>query len=214
MNDIFMNNETLLVAYKPQNKSLTDYETELKERFKLTFLKSVYPLDKLACGIVVLAKDEETFSEFTKRYSNGELEFTFFAVVVGESEKNSQVFNAFLSADKKTSRLARVPQLNATAKHQVVEYSLLQRVKQIALVKLKAEQFFDGSIRFACFDLGTPIFGDNLYGGDSLAKNTNLSLILGNLRFKQGEDYLNFVAFPNESKPWSYFDVEKYFKIH
>ncbi len=214
MNDIFMNTDALLVAYKPQNKVLSDYENELKQRFNLDYLKSVYPLEPLAGGIVLLAKSENELKKLSKLYLDNEMEFTFYAVVVGEKEKTSQVVNAFLAVDKKTTRLSRVPKLNKDAKQTIVEYTLLQSVKQIALVKLKTNQFFDGSVRFSCFDMATPIFGDALYGGDSLAKNTNLSLILGNLRFKQGDDYLNFVAYPNESKPWTYFDVEKYFKIH
>ncbi len=216
MNDIYSSNDSYIVAYKSPNVSLVDYETELKKRFGLDYLRAVYPLDTLAAGVVVFAKTEASFAKLQELYQSGGFEFTFYAVVVGENKVNDGVFSGFVAQDSKSSRLARVPQLSKDAVYVVAKYKVLARVKQIALLSIEVNHIFDESIRFVCFDVGTPIFGDKAFGGDSLAKNTNLSLVLSKVRFKNpnSDDYLNFVAMPSEGKPWSYFDVEKFLKIH
>ena len=211
MNDIFTDSAEYLVAYKPQNVSLSKYTEELKERFKLSYLKSVYTLDMLAGGVVVLAKDEACYAKLKDLYEKGEFEFTFYIVGVGELKQSKGTLNAFCARDKKSGNLSRVPMLSSDAEHIVAEYELLEQVQKIALVKFKLNNFFEGSLRFCAFDLGIPIFGDASFGGDSLAKNTNLSLILGEVKFniENGEN-LNFVAMPSETKPWTYFNIEKY----
>ena len=215
MNDIFHDSKSFLVAYKPQNISINKYELELKQRFNLSYLKSVYSLDNLAGGVVVLAKTEAAYKMLLTQYNNGEFDFNFYAVVVGDGKQNNGVINTFCARDSKAKRLSRVPQLTQNALHIVFDYEFLDRVQQIALVKLRTNMFFDESVRFSCFDLGSPIFGDAVYGGDSLAKNTNLGLVLGVVRFKSldSNENLNFVALPNENKPWTYFDVKKWFGV-
>ena len=146
-----------------------------------------------------------------KKYVQREIEFTFWCVVVGELKQDRGGYSAYVSVDKQNDKLRRVPQLTHDAQHFDFEYNLVERVKQIALIKIKTNQFLPETIRFALADMGAPIFGDNKYGGDTLAKNTFLSMILAKVRLEYGEngDKMNFITMPNETKPWTYFECEK-----
>ncbi len=210
---ILQDDKEMLVVYKMPNITTSDFVKQIKQQLGLEYLKGVYELDALASGIVVCAKSETSFQTLVKKYEQKEIEFTFWGVLVGELKQNRGGYAAFVSQDKKTSKVIRVPQLTTGAKHFDFDYSVAEQVKQIALVKVKTSQFIPETMRFAFAEMGAPIFGDSKYGGDTLAKNTYLSLILARVRFENGTngEKLNYIVLPNKTKPWTYFDCDKLF---
>ena len=210
---ILQNEENFLVGYKMPNTLTSEFVNEVKSKLGLDYLKSIYELDALASGILICAKSEGAYKSLTKKYRQREIEFTFWAVVVGELKQNRSGYSSFVSFDKNTGKVMRVPQLTAGAIHFDFDYSLADRVKQIALIKVRTSQFVPGTIRFAFSEMGAPIFGDSAYGGDTLAQNTYLSLILSRVRFENeaNGDKLNYIVLPNKTKPWTYFDCDKLF---
>ena len=211
---IFLQDEDLIVVFKPHNESMSDCNSKVKEYVKKD-VRQIYDLETLSSGIVVFALNDKVYELLNKAYKQNEFEFKFYAVTVGNAKNESGTYNAYVTRDKKSGRLIHIPQLNVGAENFGFVYHLLQKIQQIQLVKIEVNQILPETIRFAMSDLNMPIFGDKLYEGDILAKNTNLSLSLVDLRFKHPnqDKYLNFRAMLPETKPWNYFDLNKIFKL-
>ena len=139
----------------------------------------------------------------------------FLAVTVGVPKNEKGIYKAFIIYDKKMGKFTHIPQLTTGAVQISFEYNTIETADKISLVKMHSGFYLPETIRFGLADLNSSIFGDEIYEGDTLAKNTNLALILTGLRFKgkkEGE-YYSFKAYPPETKPWSYFDIESVLKI-
>ncbi|MBQ7977621.1 MAG: hypothetical protein IJ301_03440 [Clostridia bacterium] len=216
-NLIFKEDVDVVVAYKQQNIAMKDFVNSLQEYFNDNQeLKPIYDLDLLCGGIVVCARNEQAYNNLKEAYCKNKFEFDFYAVTVGTPKFDSGTYSAHVTFDKKYNKLTHIPQLNAGAEGFGLTYATLERVQQIALVDIKLNTFIPETIRFAMADLGMPIFGDAVYGGDSLAKNTNTAFVLGKVRIVEGEGDeggQTFVAMPPSSKPWTYFDLTKISKL-
>lgn len=214
-NLIFKENSDLIVAYKPQNVSTQEFLERLRVYLNEDQnLKPIYELDSVCGGTFVCARNQEKYEKLKEDYEKGKFEFTFYAVTVGTPKIESGSYSAHVIFDKKQNKYIHIPQLNAGAETISLNYSVLEKVQQISLVTVKVNNFIPETIRFALADLGMPIFGDATYGGDTLAKDTNTALILGRLRYSENDEGgETFVATPPESKPWTFFDLNKISKL-
>ncbi len=213
MSDILENNDKMLVVYKPQGESMQDLIARIKENEGK--LAPIYELDEVAGGIVVFAKDKKTYATLVNMYKSGEFNLEFLAVTVGNTVKKRDMYSAYIAFDKIEQKLCRVPQLTTGAEHISLNYEVLNVVKNIALVSINVNQYRKGSIRFMLADLGMPVFGDKVYKGDTLAKNTHTALILYSVGFPDLESgHRTFKALPPESKPWAYFDTDRLIKVY
>lgn len=213
-NNIFLNNEKITVLYKPQNISMEEI-TAQAVAIANSKVVPIYNLDTVAGGVVVFAKGKNSLEVLRKAYLDGEFEFKFYAVCVGVPEIESDAYSAYVKYDKIDKKIAHIPQLNTGAEQIAFTYKTIEKVQSISLIRVDTSTTTPEYIRFALADIGTPVFGDVVYGGDTLAKNTNTALILVDLRFKDfdKDEYLTFRALPPESKPWSYFNLNKIFKL-
>ena len=214
MSDILENNDKMLVAYKSQGESMQDFIARVKAEDEK--LAPIYDLDDVAGGIVVFAKDKQTYKTLADFYKNGEFSLEFLAVIVGKPQKERDMYSAYIAYDKVEHKLGHVPMLNAGAEHIALDYVVLSSVQNISLVSVKAREYRRGSVRFMLADLGTPVFGDKVYKGDTLAKNTHTALILHSVGFPDiaGDGHRTFKAMPQEGKPWTYFDIERLVKVY
>ena len=213
-NNIFLNNEKIIVLYKPQNVSMKEISAQA-ETITKSKVVPIYNLDTVAGGVVVFAKDKNSLDTLRKAYLDGEFELKFYAVCVGAPKVESDAYSAYVKYDKLDKKIAHIPQLNAGAEQIALTYKTIEKVQNISLVRVDASTTTPEFVRFALADIGAPVFGDAVYGGDTLAKNTNTALVLVDLRFKDfdKDEYLTFRALPPESKPWSYFNINKIFKL-
>ena len=213
-NNIFLNNEKIIVLYKAQNVSMKEISAQA-ETITKSKVAPIYNLDTVAAGVVVFAKDKNSLDALRKAYLDGEFELKFYAVCVGAPKVESDAYSAYVKYDKLDKKIAHIPQLNAGAEQIALTYKTIEKVQNISLVRVDASTTTPEFVRFALADIGAPVFGDAVYGGDTLAKNTNTALVLVDLRFKDfdKDEYLTFRALPPESKPWSYFNINKIFKL-
>ena len=174
----------------------------------------IYILDKSTRGIAVFALNEKTRENLHHQVKIGDFCIEYRAVTVGEPKDNYILYNAFAKKDAKTGLYRQTPQLNEGVQEISLNYQVLQKVDLINLVKIKTGLIEQEKIRFAMADLQNPIFGDSLYKGDTLAKNTYLALNLSDVRFINPEtnEVLAFKLAPLDRKPWTYFQEEKIFR--
>ena len=211
---IFLRDKDILVVFKEQNETMAQL-TDKVNNFLGQEARSIYNLETLAGGVVIYALNEKSYKALQKSYIENEFEFKFYAVTVGQAKQNKGGYSAYCTKDKKSNKLIHIPQLNAGAESFGINYEILQKVQQIQIVRITANASLPETIRFAMADLNMPIFGDKLYGGDSLAKNTNTALFLVDTRLRHPtkQEYLNFRAMVPENKPWNYFNLADIFQL-
>ncbi len=213
---IVLFDENMLVAYKEQGIDFVMFAEQASAKAMEKFAVVATPVFELSneiSGLCVFANNR-TIVDLTQQIATGDLELTFYAVVIGSPKADRGVYSACVSRDKQTGLINHIPALNYGAMNFSFEYQVLEKVDKISLVKITG---FVGEIEFLRFglsDLGIPVFGDKDYKGDSLAKNTHLALTLAQMRFvlPNKDTTRSFVVVP-EGKPWSFFDIEKWFKI-
>ncbi len=214
---IVLFDEDVLVAFKQKNVDFGEFsaqvETSAKSKRQCE-LTPFYSVAKQIDGLCVYTQNEMASKNLTQQLSNGEMELTFYAVVVGNLAEQKGTYSACVAIDKQTGLYTHIPELNYDAINFAFEYEVKERVDKISLVKIKGAVTDANLIRFALYDMGASVFGDKDYKGDTLAKDTFMALTLAELRFVQSksEAERTFIVVP-EGKPWSFFNLDKWFKI-
>ena len=209
--------ENVLVAYKPNNVDFDYFSTQLVQKAKSKREcepLALYNLEDNLSGVCLYSLNEEVAKTLHTQINNGVLEMTYYAVVVGRPKEDRGIYSACVKRDAKTGLIGHIPMLNQGAINFAFEYQVVECVDKISLIKISSVIFDQELLRFALADLGCPVFGDKQYKGDSLAKDTFVALSLVDLRFGYLVDdtTLFFRAMPS-GKPWSYFNLDKIFKI-
>lgn len=215
---IVLFDENVLVAFKEQGVDFELFSSQAGSKAKEKFgadATAIFELSKEVGGLSIFALNNKTLASLTQQIATSDLELTFYAVVVGSPQSDRGGYSACVCRDKQTGLINHIPALNYGAMNFSFEYQVLEKVDKISLVKITG---FVGEIEFLRFglsDLGCPVFGDKDYKGDTLAKNTRMALTLAQMRFvmpNSDETVRSFVVVP-EGKPWSFFDIDKWFKI-
>lgn len=214
---ILLFNDDVLVAYKPNNVDFDNFTTQLEAKVKAKkdcAISPFYELDKKISGVTLYTLANSVQKRLNEQINEGEFEMTYYAVCVGASAEDRGIYSACVKRDSQTGLINHIPILNEGAINFSFNYQVLEVVDKISLVKISANVFSQELLRFGLADLGMPIFGDKEYKGDTLAKDTFTALSLVDLRFINPQDSANltFRAIP-EGKPWSYFNLDKWFKI-
>lgn len=214
---IVLFDEDVLVAFKQKNVDFDEFSAQVntnaqaKRQCELTPL---YSVEKQIDGLCIYTQNEKASKNLSQQLLSGEMELNYYAVVVGEQTELKGTYSACVALDKQTGLYAHIPELNYDAINFAFEYEVKEKVDKISLIKIKGAVSDANLIRFALYDMGTPVFGDKDYKGDTLAKDTFMALTLAELRFVQPKDDAErtFIVVP-ESKPWSFFNLDKWFKI-
>lgn len=125
----------------------------------------VHRLDKDTSGVMVVARNQEAFEALKRLFKNRLIEKTYLALVVGAPKKRSGSIDAPIgrSVARPTTRSAGPRARGARAA--VTEYRTLERLGAYSLLAVKPKTGRMHQIRVHLASLGTPVAGDNTYGG-------------------------------------------------
>lgn len=129
----------------------------------------VHRLDTQTSGLLLAARNRDSFDALVSALQNGALTKRYLAVVGGASalEENGRI-EASLEPDPE--RRGRVIVARDDAKYHrfcVTEYRVVSRGEHFALLELTASPAFRHQIRAHLASIGHPIVGDALYGGEA-----------------------------------------------
>lgn len=215
---IVLLDDNVLVAFKQNNVDFAEFARQAASRVpetSQTKLSPAYELESAAGGMTLFCLNDSAVENLSKQKDGSEdFGLCYYAVGVGCPSERSGIYKACVARDCQTGALAHIPALNAGAINFSFEYEVLEVVQGICLIKITGFVGDGELLRFGLAELGAPVFGDKQYGGDKLAKDTFLALFLGRLRFVSptDESVRTFVAVP-EGKPWTFFDLERWFKV-
>ena len=211
---VYQDNHFLVVKKDfgvPQSKLEQDVRESLtKQNGKVGFLQSLNTLDALTSGLVVYMLS----SKANERMQQAEVSYKFLCVTVGKPEPLAGCFSANVE-NLDDGRLGLAPPIKLSFGVKFY-YKLLNTVSKISLVEVSKDDCKTADVRFGLSQLGSPVFGDKFYNGDTLVQNTNLGLLLYQIELEHPTTHnkMLFKCSPVEdTKPWSFFDLEKLFKI-
>ena len=229
MDDVHILHEdnSVLVVVKPQNipsqadaSGDLDLLSLLKQYIKDKYAKPgnvylglVHRLDRPTGGVMVFAKNSKAAERLSKQIVDGDMTKQYLTTVLGCPKERKGTLVNYLKKNALTNNVYVATFGDHNAKRAELSYEVLENYQDaLSLVKVQLGTGRSHQIRVQFSAISCPVFGDVRYGGDTLAKGSNLALWAYRLEFNHpvSKERMVFVAYPPESEPWKRFDVSKY----
>lgn len=220
----------IIVVVKPQNMPtqadssgdadlLSEVKKYVKEKYDKpgeAYIGLVHRLDRPTGGVMVFARTSKAAARLQEQMKTGLFEKKYLAVTVGVPRDRQARLSQYLVKDEQNNMVRVVPAAVEGAKRAELEYRVLESADKVALVDIKLITGRSHQARVQLQSIGTPIFGDARYGGDTLAKGHNLALWAYELRFYHpvSKNPFVFKVFPPvDDVPWNVFPIESHIKV-
>ena len=212
------------VASQPDETGDKDILTQVKEYIKEKYNKPgeafvglVHRLDRPTGGAMVFAKTSKAASRLSEQMRNGDFDKTYLAVVCGKPREQKGKIVSWLKKDERNNVVKIVPQTTNGAKRAELDYEVLSYNQETdrSLVKVKIYSGRGHQIRVQMKSIKCPIYGDQKYGGEGMAK-VMLNLFATELAFLHPvtKQKLIFRVYPPEtSSAWNEFNIEKFLSL-
>lgn len=227
--EVLFEDNHIIVVNKPQNipSQADDSKDEdmlniIKSHIKVNenkpgnvFLGLVHRLDRPTGGVMVFAKTSKAAKRLCEQFKTEDVHKTYFAVVVGSPKEKSKHLVHYLKKDTRENKVVVVPQFTDGAKEAILNYEVLDSTDGYSLVKIDLITGRSHQARVQMKTIGTPIFGDQKYGGEKMPK-ANLNLYAVQLVFDHPvtKEKMRFIVYPPEgASMWKLFNIEKYLDI-
>ena len=175
---IIYEDENILVVNKPAGIEVAA-EVKTDEPTLVDWLISKYPgvtkvgpdparpgivhrLDKNASGLLLVAKTEAAFENFSKQFKERTIKKEYTVLVHGELTQEEGTIE-FPIARAKSGRFAALPLGSEAGRLAVTEYEVIKRFKNFTLLLAQIKTGRTHQIRVHFFALGYPVVGDKLY---------------------------------------------------
>jgi len=122
----------------------------------------VHRLDKDTSGLMVVAKNNQSFNYLKKQFQDRKVEKEYLALVVGKIKDKKGTITKSISQSKKDHK-KRSALLGEKSKPAWTEYEVLEYYKQYTLVKAMPKTGRTHQIRIHLASIGYPIAGDEQY---------------------------------------------------
>lgn len=163
-----------------------------------TFVAAVHRLDQPVEGMVLMAKTKKAAGILSSKMQEGMWLKEYLAVTQGHMPQQDGVLENYIVKDARTQTAHIVPTECENAKYAKLEYSVLESVEEIQLVKIRlfTGRFHQIRVQFA--HAGCPLVGDSRYNPDGKRMGKNPALCACTLVFEHpvtGEE-LTFTRTP------------------
>ena len=165
--EVIFEDEKVLVVDKPAgllSMAKGEYcpETTLEDYGLL-----VHRLDRDTSGVVILAKNEETRKMLRKQFQDRKTHKTYYAIVEGRPKLDEAMIDLPIARNLKHPTTFQVDPKGKEAK---THYKVLKTDNNFSLIELKPESGRTHQLRVHMKYIGTPIYGDPVYGSGKKAK--------------------------------------------
>lgn len=180
--DIIFENEDILIVNKPRNMpthpSLNHYTDTLANavmnhyRNKDFTFRVITRLDRNTSGLVLIAKNKIAAQQLSFQMENKQIKKEYYAICHGCPEEKQGFINAPI---KRASYSGITRVIHPEGKESLTEYSVIKSDGILSLLKLIPHTGRTHQLRVHLAYIGTPIYGDELYG--STAQECNATLL-------------------------------------
>lgn len=170
-------------------------------------------LDKLASGLLVIARNMDSFESLKSQFKSRTVEKRYSALAYGKISKDYDEINFPIKRSNKGFKMAAVPltakgELNDEGNRAITDFMVEKRFINYTLLDVKIKTGRTHQIRVHMAAYGHPLVGDDLYGTQKTrVKNKKLGLdriflVSRKLTFKNlnGEDKTYEIDLPDELK--------------
>jgi 23S rRNA pseudouridine1911/1915/1917 synthase len=142
----------------------------------------MHRLDKLASGLLVVAKTQDSFDDLKKQFQARTIKKYYTALVYGKIDKDEARINFPIKRSAQGHKMAALPLMNkgianVAGRKAVTEFSVVKRYVNYTLLCLKTKTGRTHQVRVHLSAYGHPIVGDDLYGTKkTIEKNKKLKI--------------------------------------
>ena len=170
----------------------------------------VHRLDQGVGGVMVFARSAAMAGKLTALVAERSFEKEYLAVLRGHPAEEEAVLKDLLFKDSAKNKSFVVQRMRRGVKEASLEYRVLGKTKDHALVRVKLHTGRTHQIRVQFSSRRLPLLGDGKYGGGD--NHCDIALFACRLAFRHprtGKEVSAF-ALPEESAyPWNEFDLPK-----
>lgn len=123
----------------------------------------VHRLDKLASGIMIAAKNQNTFEFLKKQFAERKTQKEYLVLVYGTPGKNSGTISFKLARSKNKGRMVAHPSTSEEGKEAITHFEILQKFKTTTLLAVTIETGRTHQIRTHLRAMNLPVVGDPIY---------------------------------------------------
>jgi 23S rRNA pseudouridine1911/1915/1917 synthase len=123
----------------------------------------VHRLDRLTSGVMICAKTDEALRFFQKQFSTRKVKKTYTAVVLGKLKEPEAAIDMPIERNPKKPQTFRA---GVNGKSALTAYKVIKESDKYSLLELKPTTGRTHQLRVHLSQIGHPIVGDNLYGGE------------------------------------------------
>ncbi len=138
----------------------------------------VHRLDKETSGIIVIAKDDNSYHDLVKQFKDREIEKYYIALLSGSLKENKGEINAAIG--RSTSDRKKMSTMTKKGKEALTKFEVIERFGPATMAKVRIITGRTHQIRVHFASIGNPVLGDRTYG-----KKTSLRIGTRTLPFKR-----------------------------
>lgn len=227
--DILFEDNHVIVVLKEQNlascpddskdENLLDIlKAYIKEKYQKpgnVYLGLVHRLDRPTGGVMVYAKTSKAAGRLGEQLKTGDFEKKYLTVLCGAPDEERGTLVNYLKKNTVNNVVYVTPQGTDGAKLASLDYEVLERKEDLALVRVRLHTGRSHQIRVQMAAISHPVYGDMRYGGEK-AKKGRLALFAYSLGFTHpvtGERLLFMAEPPKTETPWKKFDLSAAMKL-
>ncbi len=201
----------VLVCVKPPRVLSTDEPGGLPELLRTQLgdenadIRTVHRLDRVVCGLMVLACNPRAASELSRQVRDGEFQKVYWAVLHGVPAQSSATLEDLLGRDKARRMTFVASQPGKGIQHASLSYQILGSSQDASLVQIQLHTGRTHQIRVQFASRGYPLWGERKYS--TLEDPCEIALFSQYIGFRHPKtgERMAFSHNPPSDFPWSLF---------
>lgn len=167
----------------PLSESLKQYLKKKYNKPGNVFCGVVHRIDRPVGGLVIFAKTSKALERLNKMLRNGEIHKTYWALVEGFPDKDSDTLTNYLRSDGRLNKTFICDSTHPDAKQSVLQYKIIAKGNNYSLLEINLLTGRKHQIRAQLSGVGHPIKGDLKYGAKRSNPDGGISLLAKKIEF-------------------------------